>query len=126
MKPLIVAFLLAMALPASAASTSAPIQSPFPGFDYNVPYAFNVRDLVMLKRVGDPQLSPDGRYAAYTIRRTDYVANKGVTSIYVLDLEGKAAPRKIVAIRVRVHFPSFERAGVVLLTVRIRLTGHAA
>ncbi|QEE23835.1 S9 family peptidase [Rhodanobacter glycinis] len=96
MKPLLAALLLAMALPASAASTSAPIQSPFPGFDYNVPHAFNVRDLVMLKRVGDPQLSPDGRYAAYTMRRTDYAANKGVTSIYVLDLDGKAAPRKIV------------------------------
>lgn len=96
MKPLLAALLLAMALPASAASTSAPIQSPFPGFDYNVPHAFNVRDLVMLKRVGDPQLSPDGRYAAYTMRRTDYAANKGVTSIYVLDLEGKSTPRKIV------------------------------
>ncbi|TAM33506.1 MAG: S9 family peptidase [Rhodanobacter sp.] len=96
MKPLLAALLLAMALPASAASTSAPIQSPFPGFDYNVPHAFNVRDLVMLKRVGDPQLSPDGRYAAYTMRRTDYAANKGVTSIYVLDLDGKAAAHKIV------------------------------
>lgn len=96
MKPLLAALLLAMALPAGAATVSASIQSPFPGFDYDAPHAFNVRDLVMLNRVGDPQLSPDGRYAAYTIRRTDYAANKGVTSIYVLDLDGKSAPRKIV------------------------------
>ena len=31
-------------------------------------------------------MSPDGRYAAYSLRRTDYVANKGVNSIYVQDL----------------------------------------
>ena len=96
MKPLLAALLLAMALPASAASTASSIPSPFPGFDYNVPHAFNVRDLVMLQRVGDPQLSPDGRYAAFTMRRTDYTANKGVTSIYVLDLQGKSTPHKIV------------------------------
>ena len=50
------------------------------------PHPFNVRDLVMMDRVSDPQLSPDGRYAAFGVRSTDYAANKGVNAIYVLDL----------------------------------------
>jgi len=50
------------------------------------PHPFNVRDLVMMDRVSDPQLSPDGRYAAFEVRSTDYAANKGVNAVYVLDL----------------------------------------
>jgi dipeptidyl aminopeptidase/acylaminoacyl peptidase len=97
MKPLLAALLAAMALPAAAASAPASIQSPFPGFDYNAPHPFNVRDLVMLERVGDPQLSPDGRYAAYSMRSTDYAANKGVNAIDVLDLSHDGQPVQVAA-----------------------------
>lgn len=68
------------------------------------PHPFNIHDLVMLDRVGDPQLSPDGHYAAFTVRSTDYAANKGVTAIYVQDLRGSAAPRKLVAKGGSVHW----------------------
>ena len=51
----------------------------------------------MMERVSDPQLSPDGRHAAFSVRSTDYAANKGVNAIYVLDLERKGAqPVKVV------------------------------
>lgn len=60
------------------------------------PHPFNVRDLVMMDRVSDPQLSPDGRYAAFTVRRTDYAANRGITAIYVQELSGGAAPVQVV------------------------------
>ncbi|MGA0585923.1 prolyl oligopeptidase family serine peptidase [Dyella sp. KRB-257] len=60
-------------------------------------HPFNVHDLVMLDRVSDPQLSPDGRFAAFSLRSTDYAANKGVNSVYVLDLHGGAAPVKVVS-----------------------------
>lgn len=60
------------------------------------PHPFNVRDLVMMDRVSDPQLSPDGRYAAFTVRRTDYAANRGITAIYVKDLSGTSAPVQVV------------------------------
>lgn len=49
-------------------------------------HPFDVRDLVMLERVSDPQLSPDARYAAFAVRRTDYAANKGIIGIYALAL----------------------------------------
>src|SRR5699024_2157651 len=59
--------------------------------DAGATHPFNVQDLVMLKRLGDPQLSPDGSHVLFTVRRTDYAANKGITSIYDLDLSAPGA-----------------------------------
>jgi len=90
------ALLLALAAsPALATDTDtvAPIDTAIT-LD-QAPHPFNVRDLVMMERVSDPQLSPDGRYAAYSVRSTDYAANKGVTAIYVQDLAG-GEPRRVV------------------------------
>ncbi len=50
----------------------------------------------MMDRVGDPQLSPDGRYALFSVRATDYAANKGVTSLYVVDLNKPPQPVMVV------------------------------
>ena len=62
-------------------------------------------DLVRLARVSDPQVSPDGRRVAYTLRETDLEANRGRTDLWVLELgaaagsgtAGKtgAAPRRL-------------------------------
>ncbi|HEY0975699.1 MAG TPA: S9 family peptidase [Solimonas sp.] len=52
--------------------------------------AFTVHDLVRLDRVSDPRLSPDGRHVAYTLRSTDYDANKGVQQLWLLDLSSGA------------------------------------
>jgi dipeptidyl aminopeptidase/acylaminoacyl peptidase len=54
-------------------------------------HPFNVHDLVMMDRVSDPQISPDGKRVAYQLRETDYAENKGVTSVWVVDLAGKHA-----------------------------------
>ncbi|TAL73201.1 MAG: S9 family peptidase [Rhodanobacter sp.] len=96
-KTLTTALLLAMAAaPALAAEvpTVAPVDTAIT-LD-TAPHPFNVRDLVMLQRVSDPQLSPDGRYAAFTVRSTDYAANKGVTALAVLDLAHGGEPVTVV------------------------------
>ncbi|WP_250628456.1 alpha/beta hydrolase family protein [Pinirhizobacter soli] len=81
MKPLFAALALALAAgPALAADG---------------PHPFSVRDLVMMDRVGDPQLSPDGRFAIFSLRTTDYAANKGNTAIYLLDLDKGGTPVKL-------------------------------
>ena len=49
-------------------------------------HPFNVHDLVMMDRVSDPQLSPDGSRVAFQMRETDYADNKGVNGIWMLDL----------------------------------------
>ena len=57
---------------------------------------FTVDDLVRIKRVSDPQVSPDGHYAAFVIRETDMEANRGRTDLWLLDLTRKeATPRRL-------------------------------
>jgi dipeptidyl aminopeptidase/acylaminoacyl peptidase len=57
-----------------------------------------VEDLVRLKRVSDPQISPDGRLLVFVQRETDMEANKARTSLWLLDLaEANPSPRRITA-----------------------------
>jgi dipeptidyl aminopeptidase/acylaminoacyl peptidase len=57
---------------------------------------FTPKDLVMLDRVSDPQLAPDGKTLAFTLRETDFDANKGVRSIWRLSLqEPNAQPQRL-------------------------------
>ncbi|NII11449.1 S9 family peptidase [Oleiagrimonas sp. C23AA] len=61
-------------------------------------HPFSVEDLVRLKRVSDPHLSPDGQQAVFSMRHTDYAKDKGVTDIYTLDLaKAGATPHELVA-----------------------------
>lgn len=49
---------------------------------------FNVNDLLGVKRVGDPQLSPDGKWIAYTVGVVNKEANKVLSQIYVMAVDG--------------------------------------
>jgi len=62
MKTLAAVLALAFAAPVLAAQGAHP---------------FDVHDLVMMDRVSDPSLSPDGKLVAFALRETDYDANKG-------------------------------------------------
>ena len=69
------------ALPAARAAAGAP---------------FTVEDLVVLKRVSDPQVSPDGRFVAFVQRETDLGANKAHTGLWLLDRDAAGAqPRRL-------------------------------
>ncbi len=57
-------------------------------------HPFNVQDLVMMDRVSDPALSPDGRTIAFSVRETDYDANRGRNSIWTVS-SGGGAPRRL-------------------------------
>lgn len=59
---------------------------------------FTARDLAMLDRVIDPQVSPDGRYVAYVLRSTDWANNHGVGSIWILDRRAPGLPARMLAI----------------------------
>jgi acylaminoacyl-peptidase len=80
----------AAALPVAA---QAPMAQPRPAD----PSVFTARDLVNLERVGEVRVSPDGRWAVYGLRTTDYEANRGVNHLYIADLRGNAAPRRLAA-----------------------------
>jgi dipeptidyl aminopeptidase/acylaminoacyl peptidase len=82
MKKLVIAFSLSLV----AASVAATDVSSGALVESRALHPFGVSDLVMMDRVSDPQLSPDSRYAAFSLRSTNYAANKGVNAIYVQEL----------------------------------------
>ncbi len=57
-------------------------------FAANAQPTFTFDDLVNMKRVGDPQLSPDGKKIAYTVGVVDKAANKTLTQIYTMSPDG--------------------------------------
>jgi len=98
MKSLVAASLLALTATPGMAQTSS--------------HPFNVHDLVMMDRVSDPQLSADGSHVAFTVRSTDYDANKGVTSVWLLDLtKSGAAPQRMTAPELNASTPRFSPDG---------------
>ena len=55
---------------------------------------FSINELIAVNRVGDPQLSPDGRTVAFTIGTVDKSANRTLTQIYTIPIEG-GTPKQI-------------------------------
>jgi dipeptidyl aminopeptidase/acylaminoacyl peptidase len=49
---------------------------------------FTVEDLLKVRRVGDPQISPNGRRVAFTIGDVNWDANRVITQIYVMKIDG--------------------------------------
>ncbi len=79
---------------------------------YAAPHPFDVHDLVMLDRVSDPQVSPDGKWLAYQLRETDYAANKGKNSIWLLDLaHTNAQPQRLTEANVSATSPRWSADG---------------
>ena len=50
--------------------------------------AFDVSALLSLKRIGDPQISPDSQLVAFTVRTIEVAANKRPQQIWVVPLSG--------------------------------------
>ena len=75
-------------------------------------HPFNAHDLAMMDRVSDPHLSPNGNEVAFTVRSTDWDANKGVNSVWLLDLSKKGAePRRVTDPKLDANSPAFSPDG---------------
>ena len=82
---------LMSAAPALAQVPPAPVPAPAA-----TPDAFTYQDMISANRLGDPQVSPDGRYVVYSVTTTDVEANRRSGSLWILDLETPdAAPRRV-------------------------------
>jgi dipeptidyl aminopeptidase/acylaminoacyl peptidase len=51
-------------------------------------HPFNVHDMWSMKRISDPQVSPDGKWVLFTLRTTDFEANKGRTDLWIVGADG--------------------------------------
>ncbi|WP_136161145.1 prolyl oligopeptidase family serine peptidase [Sphingomonas flavalba] len=97
MNRIMLAALCGLALP-SAVATARPMTAT---------------DLAGLSRIGTATLSPDGRRLVWQQRETDLAANKGVTSLWSLDLTAKgAAPARLATVAGKnAHDPAFSADG---------------
>ncbi len=86
--------LAVVTLPASSLLAQAPARHPM-----------TLDDLAKLQQVGRPEIAPDGKWIAYTLRHTDTEADKSVSELWMVswdgsediqltyDTEGASAPR---------------------------------
>ncbi len=56
-------------------------------------HPFSVHDMLAMDRISDPQVSPCGKYVAFTVRVTDLEANRGRTDIWMVGVDGKGLRR---------------------------------
>src|SRR3954470_10742968 len=55
---------------------------------------FSLADLLSLKRIADPEVSPDGKWVAYTLREPNLEKNKFASHIWVVSADG-GEPRQL-------------------------------
>ena len=72
--------------PAATAAATAPAQAAEP---------FTWRDMIRANRLGDPQVSPDGRWVVYSVTTTDVDANRRSGSLYIMDLQEPGEGRRL-------------------------------
>ena len=71
-------------------------------------------DMHMMRRLGTHSVSPDGRYAIFTLSTTDLGANKRNNVTYILDLKAKgAAPQPLAGATTGAHDAVFGADGSV-------------
>jgi dipeptidyl aminopeptidase/acylaminoacyl peptidase len=52
-----------------------------------------VEDMLAMQRVGNPAVSPDGRWIAFAVRDTDYEANRGRLDVWLASADGATVRR---------------------------------
>jgi dipeptidyl aminopeptidase/acylaminoacyl peptidase len=54
-------------------------------------HAITFDDMIQMHRVGEAQVSPDGKWVAYTVTTADLDANRGVSNIWIVPTTGGAS-----------------------------------
>src|SRR5580700_9470261 len=57
--------------------------------------AITFKDLISLHRIGEPQISPDGNWIAYSVATPDLEANRSVRDIWVVAAGGGGEARQL-------------------------------
>lgn len=80
------ALMLSILLLFGAAWPAIPAQAPTPPA---AAHPLTVHDMLAMDRISDTQVSPDGKWLAFTLRRTDLEANRGRTDIWIVGVDGR-------------------------------------
>jgi dipeptidyl aminopeptidase/acylaminoacyl peptidase len=80
------ALVLALSAPTLPAAAQAPVAQPV-----------THESLWMMKRVGAPVLSPDGKWVVLSVTEPSYDEKKEVVDLWIVPAEGGAAPRRLTS-----------------------------
>ncbi|MHC4148206.1 MAG: S9 family peptidase [Planctomycetota bacterium] len=56
-------------------------------------HPFSVHDMLAMDRISDPQVSPDGKWIVFVLRKTDLEANRGRTDLWLIGVDGTGLRR---------------------------------
>jgi len=79
----------AIALPVLAEAPGTPVAAS------QAVDTFTWRDMIALNRLGDPQVSPDGRWVVYSVTTTDVDANRRSGALFMMDLRDGGEGRRL-------------------------------
>ncbi len=51
-------------------------------------HPFSIHDMLAMDRISEPQVSPDGKWVVFTLRKTDLAANRGRTDLWLVGIDG--------------------------------------
>ena len=89
----------------AAAAASALLSTP------SLARPMTATDMHMMHRLGAPEVSPDGRYAVFTISDTDLAANKRNNRLHLLDLKAPGADPQLLKGAEKGHDATFATDG---------------
>jgi len=73
-------------------------------------HPFSIHDMLAMDRISEPQVSPDGKWVVFTLRKTDLAANRGRTDLWLVGIDG-ANPRQLTVNPASDFSPQWARDG---------------
>ena len=83
--------------------------------------ALAIEDYYRIKSVGDPQISPNGRWVSYTVSTRVEEDNTNAIETYVVPVDGSAAPRRITHDGRSVASPQWTDEGLLQYSLNARV-----
>ncbi|MCK6445066.1 MAG: S9 family peptidase [Planctomycetes bacterium] len=82
-------------------------------------HPFSIADMLAMQRIGEPTLSPDGKWLAFSLRTTDVDANRGRFDLWVVSSDG-ATLRRLTTHDAADTAPQFSKDGKSLFFLSTR------
>jgi dipeptidyl aminopeptidase/acylaminoacyl peptidase len=64
------------------------VAAPGPVRGSETPHPFHFNDMIAMKRLGDPQISPDGQWVCFALRTYSMEENRGRTDLWLVSSDG--------------------------------------
>ncbi|CAN5166275.1 hypothetical protein BH11MYX1_BH11MYX1_55120 [soil metagenome] len=61
------------------------------------PKGLTIQDMLAMQRVGEPVVSPDGKRVVFSVRDTDFDANRGRTDLYLANVDGSGGVARLTS-----------------------------